>query len=172
METVTKVLLFLGKMILNLAGIIIGWYLYIMYVRPLAQGAILPEYFQEIIAVILLMIGLPLLSLKRIRPINNFSVGVMGLIIPLILLGIFGLNQSSSARSYKRLYPIERKAIDQGDLVLSVYIYEKSNWIQLRVPKDNCYKLDSVEIKMIDGLLGLKVMTKEIEFSKKPGCEG
>jgi hypothetical protein len=40
------------------------------------------------------------------------------------------------------------------------------------VPKDECLELDSVQIKIIDGLLGMKIVTNEVEFSKKPGCGG
>ncbi len=170
MESVTKILLFLGKAILNLAGVALGFYLYKILVKPLSVGPVMPDYFQEIIAVVLLMIGLPLLSVKKVKPLNHFSLGIMGVLIPLVLFGVFSINQHSSAKTYTRLYPIERMAVEQEDYVLSAYVYEKSNWIQLKVPKDECLKLDSVQIKIIDGLLGMKVITNEIEFSRKPEC--
>lgn len=170
MESVTKILLFLGKLVLNIVGIAIGLYLYKSFVRPLSIGPVMPDYFQEIIAVVLLMIGLPLLSMKQVKPLNHFSIGIMGVLIPLVLFGVFALNQHSSAPSYTRLYPIERKTLEDDSYLLSAYVYEKSNWVQLRVPKDECLKLDSVQIKIIDGLLGMKIVTNEVEFSKKPGC--
>ncbi len=96
----------------------------------------------------------------------------MAVFIPALLFAVFYVNNVGSPGSYKRLYPIEKATHLNNEIILEAYIYEKSNHVKFKVPEDNCLKLDSIQIRIKDGLLGLKIITDDIEFTRKAGCGG
>ncbi|MDP3928305.1 MAG: hypothetical protein Q8R57_04730 [Bacteroidota bacterium] len=159
------------KSIINLAGVVAGFFLYKIFVRPITIQTIAPDNFQEIVAVLCLLILWPVLSMKQLRPFNYYSLAIVSLLIPALLFGIFAINQHSSAPSYTRLFPIERTVVEGDALKLTAYIYEKKSWNNYTVPNNDCLQLDSVQIRVIDGHLGMKVLTDELVFSQKPGCQ-
>ncbi|MCG9879217.1 MAG: hypothetical protein MH472_01325 [Bacteroidia bacterium] len=159
------------KTVVNALGVAVGYVAYKMFVKPVSANTIAPDNFQEIFAVLCLLTLWPLLSLKKFRPFNHYSLAIVALLIPLMLFGVFSVNQHSSAKSYTRLFPIERKVVEGDAVKVTAYIYEKKSWKNYTIALDNCLELDSVKIRVIDGLLGMKVLTDELEFSRKPECQ-
>ncbi len=170
MDIAKKILIFIGLSILNLGLIALGYYFYIKMVRPDTVYVASPDYFQEIIAVVLLMIGLPLLTLKPFKLFRSVSIGFMAVFIPAFIYAIYFVNNIGSTGSYHRLYPIESKTKMQNDILIEVYIYEKSNTVTFEVNDDKCNKLDSIQIKIKEGLLGMQIITHDISLAKKPDC--
>lgn len=164
--------LFLVKLVINMILIAAGYFLYTMFVRPLAQQTVMPLDFQEIFALVLLLIGLPVLSMKRFGFFRGISFGMMAVLIPALLFGILHLNLSASTRSYVRTFPIESNTKQNNELVLGAYVYEKSSIVHFNVPENNCLELDSMRIRIVDGVLGMKVVTNDINIGKKPNCGG
>lgn len=172
MDIAKKILIFIGLSILNLGLIALGYYFYINLVKPTTDYVASPDYFQEIIAVVLLMIGLPLLTLKPFKLFRSISIGFMALFIPAFIYAVYFINNIGSTGSYHRLYPIESKTKMQNDIILEVYIYEKSNTVTYAINDEPCNKLDSIQIKIKEGLLGMQIITHDISLTKKPDCGG
>ncbi len=172
MNHLRTVALFLTKLLINAALIVGGYFLYTLLVRPLAQQTVMPMDFQEILALVLLLIGLPVLSMKRFGFFRGLSFGIMAVIIPAVLFGILYLNLSASTHSYVRTFPIETNKKQNNEMVIGAYVYEKSSIVHFNVPENNCLELVSMRIKIIDGMLGMKVVTNDINLSKKVDCGG
>jgi hypothetical protein len=170
MDFLKPVLIFLLKLVLNVALVAIGYFIYIKLARPVTPNTVAPDYFQEIIAVVMLMSIWPLLTMKQFGLIRNVGFGITCLLIPLVIFGIYSLNEKGSQHSYNRLFPIERTTKENGALILDTYIYERSAFVKFKVNDEPCLKLDSVEILIKDGLLGMKVVTDEVKFFRKPDC--
>ncbi|OYU94680.1 MAG: hypothetical protein CFE21_15495 [Bacteroidetes bacterium B1(2017)] len=171
MDLLKKIFLYLGKVLLNLVLIAAAYYLYLNFAKPSGFATIAPEFFQEILAVSIMLVVLPLLQLKAFRPIQFISFGLVCLLIPLVIWGIFSLNKMASPSNYVRQYPIEKiTKLESNEVVIGAYVYEKSGMVQYKVPIDNCQRLDSLRIRILDGLLGMQIVTDDISFNKKADC--
>ena len=165
-----NILFFLLRVIVNLVLGFVAWYIYVAIVEPISVQTITPDHFKEILSIVLLLIFLPLFSMKQMGPIRWFSFGISFLLVSLVLLGVFYLNQSVIIDSYTRRYPIEHTQEQQGGILFEAYIYEKSSRVPFIYPNDPCVEFDTATIKMNRGLFGLTVVSNDLSLSKKPGC--
>lgn len=172
MELVKTILLYILKVLGNLAMLAIAFFVYKKYVNPITAHTVAPDHFQEILGVLILMIVWPLLSIKRMGMIRNVSLGIAGLLIPLVIFLVYFLNNTGSVHSYQRSFPIETKERKDNDMVIGAYVYEKSGRVHYKIPYNDCTRLDSVRIVIKDGLLGMKIITDEINLLKKANCGG
>lgn len=164
-------LITLVRYIINILGVAAAYVAYKMFVKPLTLNTITPDNFQEIVTILCLLTLWPILSMKKFRPFNYYSLAIVAILIPIILYGIFSINNHSSAPSYTRLFPIEKTVIEGDEIKITAYIYEKKSWKNYTIAQDNCLELDSVQIRVVNGWLGMKVLTDELEFSRKADCQ-
>lgn len=151
-----------------LIGIAVGLFIY--FLIPYSRHTILPVNFIEILTTILLLVFLPLFSLKRFGYIRYANFGISSLLVVGVLFLIFFVNYEFNVSKYKRQYPVEEVIPLGQKSKLGVYIYEKSGRAHFECDNNDCTRMDSVRVTIFKGVLGFPVISKEMETLKKTGC--
>jgi energy-coupling factor transporter transmembrane protein EcfT len=151
-----------------LIGLAVGLFLY--FLIPYAKHTIIPVNFIEILTILLLLIFLPLFSLKRFGLIRYVNFGISSLLVVGVLFLIFFINYEFNVSKYKRQYPVEEVIPLGQKSKLGVYIYEKSGRAHFECENNDCTRMDSVKVTILTGVLGFPVISKELETMKKVSC--
>lgn len=165
-----KILIYLVQLLVNGGLIYAAWWLYKNMALPYSYYTALPQYFNEIFLTTALLILLPLLSLKKLAPVNLFSFGLSAILAVGSYAGVIYLNQTLSPGKYQRRFPVERVEKKYDYLEMEVYIYEKSSRVNFICPYSDCQRTDTVKVTILKGALGFPVVSSKIDESKKPGC--
>jgi hypothetical protein len=151
-----------------LIGLAVGLFLY--FLIPYTKDTIIPINFIEILTTLLLLVFLPLFSLKRFGLLRYINFGISSLLVVGVLFLIFFINYEFNVSKYKRQYPVEEVIPLGQKSKLGVYIYEKSGRAHFECENNDCTRMDSVKVTILTGILGFPVISKELETMKKVSC--
>lgn len=164
-----KILRIASVVLLNVSLILIGLVINWKYTENILDKTLIShDAFQGFIWILGLLFGLTFYSFTNNKIIRRFGIGGLLFVIPSIIFMVFYLNKSITTEGNYKTFKIRDATIYGQTAVLNIGF--KSQYNFTIVPLDKCFKVDSVHVRVDNGLFGMEVISNDLKIIESYNC--
>ncbi len=104
------------------------------------------------------------------KKMKKLSFGILSILYSLILFSFFYFNKSSSKNHYEQFHQTRMLTVYDDDIHHFSTIEVGDQKYKNEVELNRCFNFDSIDLKVIDGNLGLKYLTEETKINHGLNC--
>lgn len=161
-----RILNIVDYILLNLALVFLSVLLYLLKVEQLLEITAAPKDITTIVSISIILIGVFVIFVypKLIR----VAIGGIALTYALVLfLMLYSNHFFSKAGQYEDFVLIEAQSFENDHFLKVEYFHLKP---KIAVTMEKCFSVDSVQIRVDNGLFGMKTISNQVRIKENSAC--
>lgn len=158
----------LSIVIINIIFLIISLFIHYAYANPIAKVTKNSETIEGILFVVSIVFFIFYLGATKHSIIRKYCVAIYSIAYSVLIFTILYTNKALAKEGSYYTFELKDTHAIGDKYFLDVAI---PGWATIEVTKDKCFKVDSVQVRIDEGILGI-VYTNKIIIKEKINCEG
>ena len=161
-----KILTITGIVLLNLGLIYLALILYSRHTQHIMRTTDVPNGIESMIFIPILLVGLAIFFMNQ--KFRRFGIGLTALCIAGTLFLVFYLNRSLATEGDYETFKLSGATWTDNGFFLDI---DFNMWYNsTEVTPEKCLTVDSVQVRIDNGLFGMRTMTNDVRIVESSNC--